>query len=479
MASETLIENFGRNVRFRPNRVYTPKSEKELLEILDRHAGEQIRVGGSLHAWSHAARSEGIFLSLEHFNSVSVEDQHGERVAVVGAGCKVHDLVARLRTEHNLTTPSIGLIDKQSIAGAIATGTHGSGRGCLSSFVRSVRVAVYDADTGLATIRCIDSGEQLQAAQCSLGCLGVVVSVTMEVRPLYNVEETAKLVTSLDAVLELEQAYPLQQFYLLPWSWKILTHSRRESQSNRSWHASIYRWQWWLGIDVGLHVIILTLVQFLRSSSGVKFFFRHVLHRMVIRNWRVVDRSDVVLTMDHALFRHIEIEMFVTDERLAESLAYVQCVIRAFAGESDALCDWHSKLEEISLLEPLSSLIGTYTHHYPICVRKILPDDTLISPASGNQARYSISFISYQRTNDRDGYDSFAEFVAYSMAELFGARPHWGKVCPLDDTLIDTLYPKLSAFRDACAELDPSGRFSNEWTESRLRIGHNSDVNLA
>ncbi len=127
--------------------------------------------------------------------------------------------------------------------------------------------------------------------------------------------------------------------------------------------------------------------------------------------------------------------------------------------------------------------LAAYCHHYPICVRKILPDDTLISMASNaetspdsgsdattarpsDQAWYSITLTNYHRGSDRKPFDHLASFLAKSMARLFGARPHWGKLCPLSSDELQKLYPAMDRFRDVCADADPDGTFANEWTES-------------
>ena len=119
----------------------------------------------------------------------------------------------------------------------------------------------------------------------------------------------------------------------------------------------------------------------------------------------------------------------------------------------------------------LAEATGAYTHHYPVCIRKVLPDDTLISPASeGPEAWYAVSLISYAPPSERKGFEAFAKIFAESFARLFGGRPHWGKHCPLTFPEIDQLYPRLSEFREICDRADPEGRFRNEFVCSRLGL---------
>jgi hypothetical protein len=99
----------------------------------------------------------------------------------------------------------------------------------------------------------------------------------------------------------------------------------------------------------------------------------------------------------------------------------------------------------------------------------VLPDDTLISMASGaGEDWYALSFISYASPARRAGFFLFASFMARSMSRLFHARPHWGKVCPLEANELTSLYPKFDAFRTVCNTLDPQGVFQNSWTAALL-----------
>src|SRR5258707_686137 len=97
---ETLeVVNFGGNVRFTPRRYYMPHSESEVLEILDRHAGEQIRVVGSRHAWSDAIVCNDVIVDLRHLKQVEItETTEGETWATVGGGCQIKCLLDELHS---------------------------------------------------------------------------------------------------------------------------------------------------------------------------------------------------------------------------------------------------------------------------------------------------------------------------------------------------------------------------------------------
>ena len=450
------VTNFGRNLSFRPAAVYAPRSEAEVLDLLRAHRGRRIRAVGRLHSWSAATVADDVMLDLRHLNDVRIHPD-GQSVEV-GAGCQVKRLVAELGRS-GWTVPTLGLIDEQTVAGATATGTHGSGRHSLSHYVQAVRLAGYDA--GEPVIREITSGADLRAARCSLGALGVVTAVRLPIRRQYFIEEHFHRYGRLQDVLEAEAKYPLQQFFLLPWRWEFFAQHRREAPGPPSRSALLYRLFWAVGMDVGLHLIIRGLARSL-SSGWTRVFFRHLLPWLVPMGWVVVDRSDRQLTMEHELFRHIEIEIFVTRPRLTEAVPFVIWLLRHLGGEVvDPPPTVRGRLG--SRWPALEALRGCHHHHYPICVRKVLPDDALISMAAGDEPTYAMSFISYARPAGRDGFFRFARALAETTANLFDARPHWGKVCPLPPAELGRLYPGLSEFAAVRRRLDPTGVFCGEW----------------
>jgi len=139
-------------------------------------------------------------------------------------------------------------------------------------------------------------------------------------------------------------------------------------------------------------------------------------------------------------------------------------------GRADAITpETQAKLAAAGAWETVAACFGRYQHHYPICVRKVLPDDTLISPAAGDETWYALSFISYAHPSERDGFDRFAAALARAMAALFEARPHWGKVCPLSPDELRRLYPRWADFRGIAQAADPQGRFRNDWLDQLLQ----------
>jgi hypothetical protein len=329
---------------------------------------------------------------------------------------------------------------------------------------------VYDPKTGEPVIREISGGPELLAARTNLGLLGIVVSIGMWCRPQYRIEEEFRLYDSLTPVLEAEQQYPLQQFFLLPWVWKFMAQHRRETDAARSRTAWLYRRYWFFGVDIGMHLIFQALVKCFGGEGAVKFFYRRLCLWLIIRRWRVIDKSHEMLVMEHELFRHIEIELFVERSKLPAALAHVQDVLECFSGNTETLrVATRTELQQLGLLDELLAASGVYTHHYVICIRRVVPDNTLISmTADRTEDSYAISLISYARPHERAGFFRFANFISRSMRMLFAARPHWGKYCPLTRYDASALYPQLPLFLRVCESVDPGHVFRNKWSEETL-----------
>jgi FAD/FMN-containing dehydrogenase len=484
------VVNFGGNVRFTPQRLYAPRNESEVLALLDEHRGQKIRVVGSKHSWSDAIRTDQVLLDLRHLKDVATEaDEQGRVWAQIGGGCRIKRALELLRLQIGGTLPSVGLITEQTIAGAISTGTHGSGKHSLSHYMSEIRVAAYDPQTGEARVVTYGSGPELLAARCALGCLGVIVSVRLQCVPQYLVSEDITVCPSLDDVRAQEAEYPLQQFYLIPHAWTYYAQRRRawdEDEASAIRWAALYRVYWFVVLDVGFHLIIKLLAAGLRSGALVRWAYRHLLPRFILKRRTVIDRSDRMLTMEHEMFRHLEIELFVPTRHLARAADLVRHVLEVFAGDDQATLDSvENDLTSVGLLTALESHRGTFTHHYPICFRRILPDDTLISMAAGdatvpegeNEPCYSISLITY--VEPREPFFALADFLAAAMTPLYGARLHWGKYFPLGHADIADCYPRLTEFREICRRADPNGVFRNEYVDEVLgfRTDHSPQRN--
>ena len=192
--------------------------------------------------------------------------------------------------------------------------------------------------------------------------------------------------------------------------------------------------------------------------------------------------------MEHELFRHVEIELYVPKAALPETLIILKQLLLHAADVSPLLdSDDPSNGMDSRFASDLIHIRGSYCHHYPICVREILADVTLISMTSSSghcnetddgrktniaseesACWYSITLTNYQKRKDRESFKMIASFLARNMAMRYSARPHWGKLCPLKATRLNKLYPAFERFRKVCIQQDPNHIFSNRWTSPQF-----------
>lgn len=427
------MRNFGANVSFRPARVHRPRSEEEVLRILEQERADHMRCFGALHSWSELPATERVAIDLRHFADVRIIGSQRQPRVQVGAGCTIKRLLKVLR-RHGRTLPTVGGILKQTIAGATATGTHGSGASSLSHFVDAVRLAHYDRDSGVAQIVTIQGGEALLAARSSLGFLGIVLRLVLRTVPLYNVEEHFEKTAKGHRVLKARSSWPLQQFAWIPWSWTFFAWHRRCTHRSGNWFwRHLCRCFVFLMNDVGLHALLKLLLMVL-TPGGMKTFYRWWVPRLA-HFPRRVDDSQAILTSRHDCFRHVEMELFVPEAKICAAMD----TLRVLVEEADAA--------------------GVWTHHYPIIFRFVEPDDTLISMASGG-AWYSISLFSYRPVGE--GFHRFAHGVAEQMVRRHDARLHWGKYFPLSFEQARGQYTEFERFEEICRRYDRRGNF---WSE--------------
>ncbi len=465
--------NFGGNQRWNTRR-YQPSSEAEVLDILARHSGQTIRVLGSKHSWSNIAADAAVSIDMSRLDGVELIERNGEPVVRVGAGCRLQDLLDWLHERTDRTLPTLGAIKKQTISGAISTGTHGSGRQSLSHYVARIRAAVFDAASGQPAIREFSEGPELKAARCGLGCMGVILAAELPTVRKFKIAETVRIRQNLDEILGLYADQPLTQFFWAPYSWVWLTFERRPLSEPRlsSWDrvkARVFRVINLVAVDVVFHCFVIASRK--AGLAGVRSFFTIVPHLM-LKNRERIDDAERVLTMKHDLFRHEEMELFVREADLGRAMEVVRAAIEICAGTATPVPpDVEKRLREVGAYDALLALRGSYVHHYLVFCRRVMPEDTLVSmAASADQPYYSVSIFTYDRPKRRQSYYEFCGWLARTLLRLVDARLHWGKHFPLEHQDIARLYPRLAEFRALCRTVDPAGVLRNGYTARVLDL---------
>jgi hypothetical protein len=344
-----------------------------------------------------------------------------------------------------------------------------------------IRVAAYDPESGEPRIYTYTDGDAMRAARCAVGRMGVVLSVQFRCIPKYLVRETVREVDSVVDLLERDREDSLEQAILLPYSWRLLLFDRTVERGTISpvgrLRAAIHSGLAVLYVDVGLHLFVLAVLFAVRRGVVgpwlVPAVYRSVIPRAIPRGVTHIGPSTDVLTLEHDLFRHEEMELFVPKDDVGRATDVVSYIVAVAAGEDPPVTgdDVLDVLREAGTHEDLERVRGTYAHHYPLFFRRVLGDDALVSMTSGDGGPYySLSFFTYFPPGAREPFYDLCSVVARTLAGAFGARPHWGKHNPLTyDDLVD-LYPDMGTFHRQCEAVDPDGTFGNAYTRRTMGI---------
>jgi FAD/FMN-containing dehydrogenase len=220
MKGEPVAEwrNWAGNVGAQPAQVERPTTIEAVQELVAAaaKAGQVVRVAGAGHSFSPICATDGVLLDLIDLTGVTAIDTANQTATILG-GTRIHQVGAPL-FEAGLAIENQGDIDVQAIAGAIGTGTHGTGRSFGSFSSTLVACQIVTAAGELLTIDGADL-ETLRAARVSLGLLGVMVSVTLRVVPAYKLRRRSWPVEWSAAPtqwLEIEQSSRNPEFWWIP-----------------------------------------------------------------------------------------------------------------------------------------------------------------------------------------------------------------------------------------------------------------------
>ena len=395
-------QNWAGNQVAEVDRIIRPGSEEELVEaVLEQVAqGRSIGAAGSTHSFSRIVPADDTIFDTRGVSGL-VETDAEAGTATVLAGTRLIEL-GPLLWETGLGLRNMGDIDKQTVAGAIATATHGSGirLGSLSSVVGGVRIV-----TGTGEVMDIDTGspERLGAAQTALGTLGVITRVELDVAPRYWLREQVE-VRPVEEVLDdwasgvaTERHW---QFFYAPAESSYQLYDLPAFPKDHCWVKTLR--------EVDVDDDAAPLVGEHGSRTGRSYLI-------------YPDTADDVATW-------VEME-YMVDARDAKD-AFVtlrEMVLRRFP-------------EVIS----------------PIQLRWIRGENAYLSPMYGRDS-VSIS-VSGELKHDWLG---FLEAVDETLRP-WGPRPHWGKQYFLDSARTRELYPELDRFLEVREQLDPDRLFLND-----------------
>ena len=383
-----------------------PASEDELAALVARAARENlgVRVAGSGHSFTPVVATSGLLLSLAKMQGVVSADAARKRVTV-RAGTRIGG-IGRALKGMGLSLANQGDIDTQAIAGALSTGTHGTGLalGCLST--QAVGMRLVTADGAVLDLDIDRDRETMAAAQVAVGMLGVMSSVTLQVVDAYNLREK-QWRDSFEACMEQHDAL---------------------AADNR--HFGFF----WCPVAESRHLYCLPD---LAAVSPTKR--EHDVCEM-----KVMNVADEAPFSNEATFERVAYSSEIYPIEYAPNFHELEYAIPVEHGK-EAL----RQVRELMLTKHTNCI-------YPVEYRFVAGDEGMLSPY---YRRPSVT-ISVSGGPGVDYWSYLTDVDA--ILRQYRARPHWGKLHFNTRDDMPALYPRYEAFQAARRRLDPKGMFLND-----------------
>jgi len=398
-----------------------PSTDEELGQIL-KTAPAPIRAVGAGHSFMPLVPTDGTLLSLDQMAGlVSVNGDD----ATARAGTRLGDLGPALAA-HGRAMANLPDINKQSLGGALATATHGTGKHlpALHGTVTALRLVT---PTGLV-IDCdaTKNSDVFDAARVSLGSLGILSQVTLKTVANRRLHRRVWLESFEDTLTHAEERWNRHrnfEFYAVPFTGLAanITHDETDEQPSPRGPETDSQF--------------LEALKGLRNLFGFSNWLRRVASHIVLADAeahpeQAVDEGWKLLSTERPV-RFNEMEFHVPAQEQFAALREVVAAIEAH--RSDVF--------------------------FPIEARRIAPDDAWLSPFQGGE-RGSIAVHCYYK----DEWE-FLFTLVEPILRHHGGRPHWGKLNSLTGKDFAALYPRWKDFLAMQKQLDPQGRMLNAYSK--------------
>ena len=412
----------------RPREVYAPRSTEDVATAVRaaREAGRTVKMVGTGHSFTAIAVAEDTLLLPDALTGIVGVDRDAMTVTAL-AGTPLHVLNTGL-ADLGLTLHNMGDIAEQTVAGAISTGTHGTGGrvASLSAQVRGLELVTGAGEVLRATAE--EHPDVLDVARLGLGALGVLTTVTLAVEPLLLLRAHERPVSWDEALASLDDlvaAHDHVDAYWFPHTdrMQVKTDDRLAVPVEQA--EPLPRWRAWLDDDLLANRLYDRLVRLGGAwPATVTPINRFAARALGERTYSDVPHR-VFTTPRHVRFR--EMEYAVPREAGLAALRELRRAVEA--------SDWR---------------IG-----FPVEIRFVPADDVPLSPAYGRDVTYLAV-----HTPVAVEHQPFFAGVEPILRD-HGGRPHWGKIHTLGADELATLHPRFADFRAMRDRLDPDRVFAN------------------
>ena len=402
-----------------PQHILHPDNVLELQSIVQSHP--KIRVVGAGHSFTPLVCTDATLVSLNQISGVSSSDTAHSRCSLY-AGTRLYNLDQYLEPI-NQALMNQGDIDQQSLAGAVSTGTHGTGADlhCISAYVEDFELLTASGE--ILNCSRTENSEIFAAGRVSLGSLGILTKITMQNRPRFKLKEHIQLCTVAD-MMQFIQRWKHQhrhiECFVFSHAEKLMLKTLDETDEELQPRKESYPSE---------DTLLTVCSELIKNVPSLNPYVQKLLGTFVKPTTAVDWSSKIFPTVRNTKFNEMEYQIPVDDG-----------------------------------LDCLEEVLATLRQHkvatfFPLEFRFVKGDDIWISPFY-QQDSISISVHQYYKQDPRLIFD-----IVEPIFQKYKGRPHWGKMHSMKASQLRSLYPKWDDFLRLRQQLDPERKFLNPYLE--------------
>lgn len=413
--------NWAGNLEYSTERLHFPETIDE-VQVVVAHS-QKARVLGSRHSFNSIADSPENLISVERLEPF-IEIDHAKATVTVAAGIRYGELCQYLH-EQGLAVHNLASLPHISIAGACATATHGSGvkNGNLATAVTAMDIVTADGE--LLALSREQDGDTFAGAVVGLGGLGVVVRMTLDVQPAFDMRQIvyeklplSRLEDHIEDIVSAAYSVSLFTDWQTDYVDKVWLKSRVLDDANMAWPAEFF--------DATLASEDLHP---LANHSAV-----HCTPQMGVSGPSHERLPHFRMAFTPSSGKELQSEYFVAREHALDALMAIKPLSQ--------------QLKPVLMISE---------------IRSIAADDFWMSPCYGQDC-VAIHFTLHQ---DWPGVRKVLPLIEDALAP-YSPRPHWGKLFTMSPEKVQTSYSRLADFRILLQQVDPAGKFQNSFLDKYI-----------
>jgi len=421
--------NWAGNQKASPLSIESPRSVGELADLVASASelGQKVKAVGSGHSFTSAAATNGRMVRLESLSGILNVDRAKCQVTV-GAGTRLSDLNTLLHSE-GLALANLGDIAYQTVAGAISTSTHGTGKALTGLAGQVVAMKLINGHGEIIECSKSMNPQIFDVARVSVGALGIITEYTLQAVPSFRLralEQPMRLDDVLENAHELASAHDHFEFFWIPHTKWALTKRNNRTEDElqplprvKGWIEKTFMENYAFGavcrVGRARPSLIPRLATALPSSGSREY----------------VDQSYKIFASPR-IVRFYEMEHALPVEALVPALKEIRAMVDRKG----------------------------YLLNFPVEVRFTKGDDVPLSTAYGRDSAY-IAVHVYKGMECEPFFRDVEDIL-----RAYDARPHWGKMHYRDAEELSKLYPRWDEFIALRDQLDPQRTFSNAYSDT-------------